>query len=70
MPICPVHKVYRYGGDGECPTCKAQNMYAVSVEFDKQDRVIDTMRVEGWEFDPHDSRAVLVFKKGGDHVAG
>jgi len=41
-------------------------MHAQSVEFDKQDRIIDTMRGEGWRFEPQDSRAVLVFRKEDD----
>lgn len=66
MPICPLHKAYMYGPDGSdrCPTCEAEGIFALSIEFDKQDRVIDTMRVEGWNFNPQKSRAVVVFERG------
>jgi len=32
-------------------------------EFDKQNRIIDTMVTQGYKFDPSQSRVKLVFKK-------
>lgn len=62
MPICPKHRiVYRMGE--ECEKCKDAGIISLSCEFDKQDRIIDTMRFQGRRFLPQDSRAILVFKK-------
>lgn len=62
--ICPVHRWVNYDPEDECPTCKTQGIIVQSVEFDKQDRVIDTMRFLGHEFRPDRSRAILIFDKG------
>jgi hypothetical protein len=35
----------------------------MSVEYDKQDRARDTMSVQGHEFDPTRSRAIMVFSR-------
>lgn len=59
--ICPYHRV-TYPFNEECPTCKEQGIKVYSTEFDKQDRVIDTMRYLGAVFQPHRSRAILIFK--------
>lgn len=58
---CHYHKV-SHPPDEECPKCKEQGIRVFSTEFDKQDRVIDTMRCIGAEFQPHRSRAILIFK--------
>ena len=62
--ICPLHRVSYEFGRGECPTCKEKGLIVISSEFDKQDRIIDTLRCEGHEFNPERSRAILVFEKG------
>ncbi|KKM85709.1 hypothetical protein LCGC14_1286310 [marine sediment metagenome] len=50
--------------DEECQICKEKGIICLSCEFDKQDRIIDTMRFIGNDFLPNDSQAILVFKKG------
>lgn len=58
--ICPLHRtVYEF--NTECPQCNGEGIKVISTEFDKQDRVIDTMRYMNYEFRPDRSRAVLVF---------
>ena len=60
--ICPLHRTNFVFGES-CPDCDKQNLIVHSVEFDKQDRVISTMRYLNHEFLPHRSRAILVFEK-------
>lgn len=62
MPICPLHRAV-YNEPWECATCEKEGLVALSVEYDKQDRVRDTMTYMGHEFDPTRSRAVMVFNK-------
>jgi len=62
MPICPKHRIV-YQMDSTCSKCQELGVIALNSEFDKQDRIIDTMRFLGNEFLPQDSYAVLVFKK-------
>jgi len=65
MPICPKHRTV-YFMDEECHRCKELGLIVFRCEFDKQDRIIDTMRFQENDFQPQDSHAVLVFKKGKD----
>lgn len=60
--ICPLHRTNFVFGKS-CSVCDKQNLIVHSVEFDKQDRAIDTMRYQNCEFLPHRSRAILVFEK-------
>ena len=62
MLICPKHRTV-YKIDEECQICKEKEIICLSCEFDKQDRIISTMRYNGNDFLPQDSRAILVFKK-------
>lgn len=60
LMICPLHRtVYEF--NTECTKCIEEGIKAISTEFDKQDRVIDTMRYMNYEFRPDRSRAVLIF---------
>lgn len=63
MPICPLHRVFTVLEGLGCPRCEEEGIVAKSVEYDKQDRVRDTMLYAGMEFLPARSRAVMVFKK-------
>ena len=60
LMICPLHRIV-YEFDTECSRCNEEGIKAISTEFDKQDRVIDTMRYMNYEFRPDRSRAVLIF---------
>jgi len=60
--FCPLHRCQK-PFDGDCPQCEEANIVAMSVEYDKQDRVRDTMLYMGHTFDPYLSRALMVFTK-------
>lgn len=62
LMICPYHRAIFTFGE-ECPRCNEEGIIVQSTEFDKQDRVISTLRYMGAEFQPHRSRAILVFTK-------
>ena len=50
MPICPIHGIFKLNMNtslDECPNCKEENIIVFSSEFDKQDRIIDTMDSQG-----------------------
>lgn len=63
MSVCPLHRGY-YEFGTECPICKDKKLIALSVEYDKQDRVRVTMASQGDRFMPERSRAIMVFRKG------
>lgn len=63
MPLCPKHRIV-YRMDKECFICVQRGIISIRSEFDKQDRIIDTMRYAGNDFLPNESYTVLIFKKG------
>lgn len=58
--ICSLHRTVFPWGE-KCPVCEDQNIIVYSTEYDKQDRVRDTMTCQGYSFDPTRSRAIMVF---------
>ena len=67
MPICPIHGIFKLNMNtslDECPNCKEENIIVFSSEFDKQDRIIDTMVSQGAIFEPNRSRVILTFRRG------
>ena len=61
--ICPLHRCH-VPFEQPCPQCEKEGIVAMSVEYDKQDRVRDTMQMDGnLRFDPTRSRALMVFVK-------
>lgn len=61
MIYCRVHKVMT-DAVGTCPKCEELGMKVISCEIDKIDRVLTTLREEGYEMSYH-SYAVLIFEK-------
>ena len=59
---CPVHRCYT--PDGECPTCKAQDLRVIECEIDKIDRVIGTLDQQGYTRSRY-SHAILIFHPSG-----
>ncbi len=59
--ICPLHRIVEQ--NDICPECEKEGIKAMSVEYDKQDRVRDTMTYLGCRFEPTRSRAIMVFTK-------
>jgi hypothetical protein len=63
--ICPIHKYQEEEKEDVCPICEKNNMLALKIEWDKQDRVISslTKASDEWIFDPSRSKAILIFRK-------
>ncbi len=63
MPMCPMpgHPPWVLWKGDDCPMCKKMGIKALSVEYDKQDRVRTTLVEEGYRFEPTRSRALMVF---------
>ncbi len=61
---CPLHRApILHGRDnGICAACARLGVAVIECELDKIDRVRDTAEQSGFDFDHHQSCAVLVFK--------